>query len=81
MKKPLTMFDVAPRPWTIVNNSWQYTTIYDGSGAVVCTLDLEDWHVSESTQDALERVQKLVAELIVHSVNSAKPTNSKRDRG
>ena len=59
----------APLPWTITANSWQYTTIYDGNGDVICRLDLEDWGVTEENQDDLEKVQAKVAALIVSAVN------------
>jgi hypothetical protein len=59
----------APLPWTVTANSWQYTTIYDGNGDVVCRLDLEDWGVTEDNQDALETLQAKVAKLIVEAAN------------
>lgn len=33
-------------PFTMVANSWQFTTIYDAGGVPVCRLDLEDWDVT-----------------------------------
>lgn len=59
----------APRPWKFIANSWQYTTIYDANGDVICRLDLEDWGVTEDNQDDLETVQAKVAAMIVDSVN------------
>jgi hypothetical protein len=59
----------APLPWKMTANSWQYTTIYDANGDVICRLDLEDWGVNEDNQDALESVQAKVAALIVEAVN------------
>ena len=61
----------APLPWRFVANSWQYTTIYDGNGDVICRLDLEDWGVTEENQDDLEKVQAKVAALIVAAVNQS----------
>lgn len=58
-----------PLPWSITANSWQYTTIYDANGTPICRLDLEDWGVTESNQDALETLQAKVAHLIVSAVN------------
>ncbi len=48
-------------PWSIVKNSWQYTTIHNESGEAICTLDLEDWGVTEENQDELEARQAKVA--------------------
>lgn len=53
-----------PGPWTITDNSWQYTTVYDADGYAVCRLDLEDWGVNEDNQDTLERLQAKVAAVI-----------------
>ncbi len=53
-----------PGPWSVTSNSWQYTTIYDADKSPVCVLDLEDWDVTEETQDALEKRQAEVARLI-----------------
>jgi hypothetical protein len=61
----------APLPWTVTANSWQYTTIYDGNGDVVCRLDLEDWGVTEENQDELETLQAKVAALIVAAANQS----------
>lgn len=59
----------APLPWTLTQNSWQYTTIYDAEGNHVCRLDLEDWSVTEENQDDLEKVQTQIASRIVKGVN------------
>lgn len=59
----------APTPWTFVQNSWQYTTIYDAEGSTICRLDLEDWNVTEDNQDELEAVQTQIARRIVDAVN------------
>lgn len=59
----------APLPWKFTANSWQYTTIYDANGDVICRLDLEDWCVTEENQDDLEKVQAKVAALIIEAVN------------
>lgn len=60
----------APLPWTLTQNSWQYTTIYDAERNHVCRLDLEDWSVTEDNQDELEKVQTQIAERIVRAVNN-----------
>lgn len=60
----------APLPWTLTQNSWQYTTIYDAEGNHVCRLDLEDWSVTEENQDELEKVQTQIASRIVKAVNN-----------
>jgi hypothetical protein len=57
-------------PWTVTANSWQYTSIYDFGGHVVCRLDLEDWGVTEESQDRLEKSQAKVAAFIIKAVNS-----------
>lgn len=59
----------APLPWTVTQNSWQYTTIYDAEGNSICRLDLEDWNVTESNQDGLEKIQTQIANRIVNAVN------------
>lgn len=51
-------------PWTYTANSWQYTTIYSPDGKAICTLDLEDWEVTEENQSELEKKQEEVAALI-----------------
>jgi hypothetical protein len=63
----------APLPWTLTQNSWQYTTIYDANKSPVCQLDLEDWHVTEANQDELETVQASVATLIITAANNHAP--------
>lgn len=63
----------APLPWTMTQNSWQYTTIYDANRSPICQFDLEDWHVTEENQDDLEKVQAKVANLIIASVNNHLP--------
>ncbi len=63
------MSDYTPLPWTMTGNSWQYTSIYDAGGHVVCRLDLEDWGVTEESQDRLEKAQAEAAELIIKAVN------------
>lgn len=60
----------APLPWTLTQNSWQYTTIYDAEGNPICRLDLEDWSVTEDNQDALEAVQTQIARRIIDAVNA-----------
>jgi hypothetical protein len=57
-------------PFTSVGNSWQYTTIYDAKQDVVCRFDLEDWHVTEDNQGALEEDQAALVAFIVHAVNN-----------
>ena len=57
-------------PWSLVANSWQYTTIYDADEAVMCRLDLEDWDATEETQDDLEKHQASIARQIVRAVNA-----------
>jgi hypothetical protein len=52
-------------PWSATANSWQYTTIYDGTGDPICRLDLEDWGVNEDNQDQLEMEQARVAAILV----------------
>jgi hypothetical protein len=61
----------APTPWTLVQNSWRYTTIYDAEGHTICRLDLEDWSVTERNQNELEAVQMQIARRIVDAVNGS----------
>ena len=79
----MTSIKDVPLPWTFVANSWQYTTIYDGSGEAICRLDLEDWGVNEENQYYLEQRQEMVARLIVEAVNRSGGIDAlppKRDR-
>ena len=60
------MSETSPRPWKAVENSWQYTTIYDANGNEVCRLDLERFEgLNEDNQDEYEKIQRADAELIV----------------
>jgi hypothetical protein len=58
-----------PTPWTATANSWQFTTIYDASGSAVCRFDLEDWGVTEETQERLEQMQADVVAAVLAAVN------------
>ena len=60
------MSEVSPRPWKAVENSWQYTTIYDANGNEVCRLNLERFAgLSEDTQEHYEAIQRADVELIL----------------
>ena len=62
------MSETSPRPWKAVENSWQYTTIYDANGNEVCRLDLERFDgLNEDTQEEYEKIQRADAELIVNA--------------
>jgi len=50
--------------WNIVQNSWQYTSIYGADEHRICLLDLKDWGVTEDNQDELEKQQSDIAKLI-----------------
>jgi hypothetical protein len=67
---PMTNKHPVYLPFTSVGNSWQYTTIYDAKQDVVCRFDLEDWHVTEDNQGALEEDQTALVAFIVNAVNS-----------
>lgn len=56
-------------PCKSVANSWQFTTIYDADGKIICRLNLEDWDVTEENQDELEKQQAALAALIVEGLN------------
>jgi hypothetical protein len=58
--------------WSVVANSWQYTTIYAADGTPICRLDLEDWGVTEDNQSALETEQAKCAHLIAAAPDLAK---------
>lgn len=49
--------------WTVVANSWQYTSIYGADGQRLFLMDLEDWGVTEENQEALEKQQSDIAAL------------------
>lgn len=57
-------------PWHSFDNSWQHTTISDANDVPVVCFDLEDWAVTEETQDALEKRQAELAAFIVRAVNN-----------
>lgn len=58
-------------PWTAVENSWRYTTIYDSNDQQVCRFDLEDVAVvTEDNQEACEDIQRARVNLILASVNA-----------
>ena len=64
------MSETSPRPWKAVENSWQYTTIYDANGNEVCRLDLERFDgLNEDTQEEYEEIQRNDAEMIIRAVN------------
>ena len=66
------MSETSPRPWKAVENSWQYTTIYDANGNEVCRLDLERFDgLNEDTQEEYEKIQRADAELIVNAALTA----------
>ena len=46
-------------PFHKVENSWQYTTIYDADDKPICRFDLEDiGDVTEDNQDELDKVMQ-----------------------
>lgn len=53
--------------WYFVENSWQYTTVYDADRVPICRLDLEDWGVTEDNQERLEGLQTSYAQLIAQA--------------
>lgn len=62
------MSEGSPRPWKAVENSWQYTTIYDANGNEVCRLNLERFAgLSEDTQEHYEAIQRADVELILQA--------------
>ena len=62
--------ETSPRPWKAVENSWQYTTIYDANDNEVCRLDLERFpDLNEDNQEKYEQIQRADANFIVQSSN------------
>ncbi len=62
------MSETSPRPWKAVENSWQYTTIYDAHDHEICRLDLERFEdLNEETQDKYEAIQRADAAAIVRA--------------
>ena len=56
----------SPGPWKVIENSWQYTTIYDAHDREICRLDLERFEdLNEETQDKYEAIQRADAAAIV----------------
>ena len=56
----------SPGPWKAIENSWQYTTIYDAHDHEICRLDLERFEdLNEETQDKYEAIQRADAAAIV----------------
>jgi hypothetical protein len=68
-------------PWKVVAHNWQNTSIYDAEGHVVCSLDLEDWGVTEDNQDALEVEQQEYANLIASAPDMAEYISKRADLG
>lgn len=64
------MVERSPLPWHSVENSWQYTTVYDANDNHIFRHDLEDWSVTEDNQDELEAEQARLVNFIVKAVNS-----------
>ena len=64
--------ETSPRPWKAVENSWQYTTIYDAHDREICRLDLERFEdLNEETQDKYEAIQRADAAAIVRACDHA----------
>ncbi len=58
----------SPGPWKAIENSWQYTTIYDALDREICRLDLERFEdLNEETQDKYEAIQRADAAAIVRA--------------
>jgi len=58
----------SPGPWKAIENSWQYTTIYDAHDREICRLDLERFEdLNEETQDKYEAIQRADAAAIVRA--------------
>ncbi len=58
--------ECSPGPWKAIENSWQYTTIYDAHDHEICRLDLERFEdLNEETQDKYEAIQRADAAAIV----------------
>ena len=58
----------SPGPWKAIENSWQYTTIYDAHDREICRLDLERFEdLNEETQDKYESIQRADAAAIVRA--------------
>ena len=58
----------SPGPWKAIENSWQYTTIYDAHDHEICRLDLERFEdLNEETQDKYEAIQRADAAAIVRA--------------
>ena len=58
----------SPGPWKAIENSWQYTTIYDAHDREICRLDLERFEdLNEETQDKYEAIQRADAAAIVQA--------------
>ena len=58
----------SPGPWKVIENSWQYTTIYDAHDREICRLDLERFEdLNEETQGKYEAIQRADAAAIVRA--------------
>lgn len=60
----------SPLPWTVVEHSWQESSVYDSTGEPVCRLRVNEDHVADDdTADAATALMNLDAALIVRAVN------------
>ena len=55
-----------PGPWSSVDNSWDFSTIYDDNGAVVASVPINHL-VTEDSQDRYEPIKEANARLIAAS--------------
>ena len=68
--KGMMAIKTSPLPWSIINNSWQFTTIVDANGNNVCEFDLERFEdLNEDNQAEYENIQRNDAEMIIAAVN------------
>ena len=63
------MTEHTKEPWTVTDNNWDVSTIYDCDGEPVCECHI-DGNADEDTQDQYEREKEDRARRIVAAVNS-----------
>lgn len=57
-------------PFYKVENSWQYTTIYDADDEPVCQFDLGQFDdLNENTQDALDKIMQRRVDFVLERLN------------
>lgn len=63
MTSPDSIKHTADWPWTVTDNSWEVSSVYDVNGDLVAQVRISD-EVDEDTQDQFEAIKEAKARLI-----------------